>query len=138
MKTWQKLTVGKFAILFALLFLGVTAKAQTNNGVRPPSDNWVALNPAFANNPAAAAFASNLLAQPQPELSVPQVSQSGSGIAGTFWTLKNAPVPLPYDPYPDLPVYSLGTNGQYLIDDRSARSANARRSSTGGTDQSPC
>jgi hypothetical protein len=119
MKTWQKLTVGKFAILFALLFLGVTAKAQTNNGVRPPSDNWVALNPAFANNPAAAAFASNLLAQPQPELSVPQVSQSGSGIAGTFWTLKNAPVPLPYDPYPDLPVYSLGTNGQYLIDDRS-------------------
>ena len=72
----------------------------------------------IANNPAAEELVSNLLAAPQPELSVPQFSQAGSA-PGTYWTLKGAAAPLPFDPYPDLPIYSLGTNGQYLIDDRS-------------------
>jgi hypothetical protein len=76
------------------------------------------LNPVFADNPAARELVTNLLAAPQPELSVPQVSQAGSA-PGTYWTLKGAAAPLPFDPYPDLPVYSVGTNGQYLIDDRS-------------------
>ncbi len=118
MKTWRKLTVGRLLILAALLFIGTTTRAQTNNGVRPPPEDWMMLNPIIASSPAAAELVSNLLAEPQPELSVPKVSQNSS-IAGTFWTLKNGSAPLPFDPFPDLPLYSVGTNGQYLIDDRS-------------------
>ena len=119
MKTLQKISVGTLICFTALLTnLNFTSRAQTNNGVRPPPDDWLMLNPVFADNPAARELVTNLLAAPQPELSVPQVSQAGSA-PGTYWTLKGAAAPLPFDPYPDLPVYSVGTNGQYLIDDRS-------------------
>lgn len=37
-------------------------------------------------------------------------------VRGTFWTAQTLP-PLPYNPYPDLPLYSLGGNN-FLIDDR--------------------
>jgi hypothetical protein len=119
MKTLQKISVGTLICFTALLTsLNFTSRAQTNNGVRPPPDDWLMLNPVFADNPATRELVTNLLAAPQPELSVPQFSQAGSA-PGTYWTLKGAAAPLPFDPYPDLPVYSLGTNGQYLIDDRS-------------------
>lgn len=59
-----------------------------------------------------------ILASPEPELSIPLVSTQPSRQVGTFWTLKGAPVPLPCDPWPELPVYPLG-NGSFLIDDRS-------------------
>jgi hypothetical protein len=115
MKTLQKISVGTLICFTALLTnINFTSRAQTNNGVRPPPENWLTRSPMIANNPAAEELVSNLLAAPQPELSVPQFSQAGSA-PGTYWTLKGAAAPLPFDPYPDLPIYSLGTNGQYLM-----------------------
>ena len=119
MKTWRKLAVGRLFILAALFFIGTVAQAQTNDGVRPPPKDWLTLNPVFASNPAAAELVSNLLTEPQPELSVPAFSMQASSTAGTYWTLKDGGAPLPFDPYPDLPVYAISTNGTFLIDDRS-------------------
>jgi hypothetical protein len=118
MKTWQKIAVGKLVILVAALFISTIVRAQTGSGVTPPSENWLTQNPMFVSNPAAAELVSNLLNAPQPDLSVPEVSHTTS-TAGTFWTLKNGSAPLPFNPFPDLPVYSVGTNDQFLIDDRS-------------------
>jgi len=117
MKTWQKTTVGRVAIV-AALFVGITLTAQTTAVLSKRTPMSVILeNPILVENPAAADLASNLLAEPPPVLSVPVVSRGGDAPLGTFWTLKQ-PVPLPYDVYPNLPVYEIGTN-QYLIDDRS-------------------
>ena len=120
MKTCRNAAISGQLVLAMLLFISVnlTLRAQTNSGVASSPDAWFTLNPVFANNPAARELVTNLLAEPQPELSVPQFSEAGSA-PGTYWTLKGAAAPLPFDPYPDLPVYSLGTNGQFLIDDRS-------------------
>lgn len=98
--------------------LVTTTFAQINSSVRPVPQNFITQNPAFARNPAALELITNLLAEPEPELSVPAVSQTGSP-PGTYWTLKGAPAPLPFDPYPDLPVYAIGTNNNFIIDDRS-------------------
>jgi hypothetical protein len=118
MKALQKISVGTLICFTALLTnLNFTSRAQTNNGVTSPPDAWFMLNPVFANNPAAKELVTNLLTEPQPELSVPEVSQTWSP-PGTYWTLKNGGAPLPMDMFPDLPVYQIGTN-QYLIDDRS-------------------
>lgn len=74
----------------------------------------------FTNNPYAVYVISNLLSEAQPEeLSVPEFSTRADSPPGTYWTLKGAPAPLPFDPYPDLPVYEISTNHDYLIDDRS-------------------
>ncbi|MGH7977556.1 MAG: hypothetical protein ACREC8_12965, partial [Limisphaerales bacterium] len=77
------------------------------------------LNPVFAGNPAAEQLVSNLLAEPPATLSIPTVSRTNSSTPGTYWTLQDDSPPLPFDPFPDLPVYSIGTNDQYLIDDSS-------------------
>ena len=100
-----------------MLFIGTgfNLLAQTNNFRRIPQFSII---PAFTNNPYALFVITNLLAEPQPELSVPAVSHAG-GTSGTFWTLKGTPVPLPFDPYPELPVYQISTNGAFIIDDRS-------------------
>lgn len=97
--------------------LVTTTFAQINSGVRPVPQNFITQIPVFARNPAALELITNLLAEPEPELSVPEVSQFFSP-PGTFWTLKGG-APLPCDPFPDLPVYAIGTNNNYLIDDRS-------------------
>ncbi len=100
--------------------LVTTAFAQiTNNGVRLSPQNWITHNPVFAKNPAALELITNLLAEPEPELSVPEVSLQTSSPAGTYWTLKGAPAPWPVNPFPDLPVYAIGTNNDWLVDDRS-------------------
>jgi len=119
MKHWQKLTVGKAAILVAALFVGTESPAQTTTRlIRPTLQQTILQIPVLVDNPAASELVSNLLVAPQPELSVPVISRTNSGpVGGTFWTL-TCPVPLPFDPYPDLPLYQLGTN-QYMIDDRS-------------------
>jgi hypothetical protein len=116
MKTLQKISVKRLATLAAALFLGASlpALAQTGEMQYVPRD--FSFIPVFASNSAAMNLITNLLNEPQPELSVPQVSQTWSP-PGTYWTLKQ-PVPLPMDMFPDLPVYEIATN-QYLIDDRS-------------------
>lgn len=119
MKTWQKTTIGRAAVFMAALFVGMNLLAQTTAtavklkraSVMSPLEN-----PALTNNAAAMGVISSLLAEPQPELTVPVVSQTGSR-PGTFWTMTE-PVPLPFDPFPDLPLYQIGTN-QFVIDDRS-------------------
>lgn len=40
--------------------------------------------------------------------------------SGTYWTLQNNWPPLPFDPFPELPVYALdSTNRIFILDDRS-------------------
>ncbi|HTV43219.1 MAG TPA: immunoglobulin domain-containing protein [Candidatus Sulfotelmatobacter sp.] len=72
----------------------------------------------FQNNPSAVEVITNLMAEPQPPLSVPLVVNTNSGAYGTYWML-TAPGPLPFDLYPDLPVYQVSTNPDFIIDDRS-------------------
>jgi hypothetical protein len=74
--------------------------------------------PIVANNPSAMNLVSNLMTEPQPALSVPEVSGTNSGPEGTYWVLTQG-VPMPFDPYPDLQVFQIGTNANFLIDDRS-------------------
>lgn len=93
------------------------SQAQTTSASRTPPDNWLMLNPVFAGNPAAKQLVSNLLSAPQPALSVPTVSRTNNSTLGTYWTLHSG-APLPFNPYPDLPVYSVSSN-QFLIDDSS-------------------
>jgi hypothetical protein len=116
MKTWQKMTVGRLLILTAVFSINAVTQAQTASAERTP-DNSIMFNPVFAGNPAAEQLVSNLLAAPQPVLSVPTVSRTNNSTAGTYWTLHSG-APLPFNPYPDLPVYGVGTN-QFLIDDSS-------------------
>jgi hypothetical protein len=116
MKTWQKMTVARLLILTAVFSINAVTQAQTASAERTP-DNSIMLNPVFAGNPAAEQLVSNLLAAPQPVLSVPTVSRTNSSTPGTYWTLHSG-APLPFNPYPDLPVYGVGTN-QFLIDDSS-------------------
>jgi hypothetical protein len=123
MKTCQGVSVGSLAILTAAFFLGTNfstrVPAQTNFNVRPVPQVLIMQNPVFANNPAALELITNLLTEPEPELTVPEVSFSGSGAPGTYWNLKGPQVPLPCNPFSGLPFYAIGTNNNYLIDDRS-------------------
>lgn len=53
-----------------------------------------------------------------------QVDPAKAPKLGTFWSLqrsggKTAMPPLPYNPFPDLPVYYLGHGNAYLVDDSS-------------------
>lgn len=52
--------------------------------------------------------------------------------AGTFWSLQklDSEPPMPYDPFPDLPVYSLG-DGIFLVDDSSVDYAALRIQAAG-------
>lgn len=99
--------------------LVTTTFAQINGGVRPVQQNFITQNPAFARNPAALELITNLLAEPEPELVVPEVSSSVNSAPGTYWNLTRPQVPLPFNPYPGLPVFAIGTNNNWLIDDRS-------------------
>ena len=58
--------------------------------------------------------------------------------AGTFWSLQklDSEPPLPYDPFPELPVYSLGDGG-FLIDDTSVDYAALRAQATAINPYSP-
>jgi hypothetical protein len=105
-------------VVGCVLACSLTAKldAQTNRLRQVRDSSIISL---FTNNPAAMFVITNLLAEPQQELSVPAVSQSGNGSYGNFWTLTGPPVPLPFDPYPDLPVYQVSTNRDFIIDTRS-------------------
>jgi hypothetical protein len=105
-------------ICYAVFFIGANLSAQTTTSTvtlkRTPINPLASL---LTVNPAATTLVSNLLSAPLPQQMVPVVSQTNSGPAGTYWTLTE-PVPLPFDPFPELAVYEIGTN-QYLIDDRS-------------------
>jgi hypothetical protein len=109
-------TVNKLLVVLTALSMGMNFKlsAQTNAlQFIPPNFSFI---PAFSSNSAAMNLISNLLAEPKPELSVPQLSETWSP-PGTYWALTQ-PAPLPMDRFPDLPVYEIATN-QYVIDDRS-------------------
>jgi hypothetical protein len=112
----MKTMLNPMRLAVLLIFLASNAFAQTNT-IRHPSARY-GIIPIFTNNPAAMFVISNLLAEPPPALAVPAVSQTNSGF-GTYWTLKGAPVPLPFNPYPDLDVYQVSTNNDFIIDDRS-------------------
>lgn len=59
------------------------------------------------------------VAEPAVQKTVPVYSSTNSGPPGTYWSLQvSHQPPLPFDPFPELPVYPLG-NGNYAIDDRS-------------------
>jgi hypothetical protein len=103
--------------VWLLALIGNELSAQPTNsrlGLRP----GLSIVPLFTNNPGAMLVITNLLQAAPPALAVPTVLQSG-GVSGTFWTLKGAPVPLPFNPYPDLPVYQVSTNREFIIDNRS-------------------
>jgi len=118
MKTWWKQSVGGLVCLLAVMIIGPGVNLWARPlGFRsaPPSG----VIPIFNSNPYALLVISNLLAAPAPALSVPEVSNQASHAPGTYWTLKGPAVPLPFDPYPDLPVYEVSTNRNFIIDDRS-------------------
>jgi hypothetical protein len=60
--------------------------------------------------------------EPVLEQSIP-VTATGTSTelpAGTYWCLQTTQPPLPFDPFPELPVYTVDpTNGIFLVDDRS-------------------
>jgi hypothetical protein len=97
MKTGWGVWGGGLAVLTSALFFGTnfTLQAQTNFNGRPFPQNFITQNPVFARNPAAGELVSNLLAKPQPELSVPEFSMQPGSAPGTYWTLKGAAAPLP-------------------------------------------
>ena len=115
MKTWR-LIFGLVCATLLFFISTLTAFSQTNRFRPMPFEYGII--PMFTNNPVAMYVITNLLQEPQPELSVPVVSPT-SHAPGTYWTLKGAPVPLPFNPYPELDVYQVSTNGQFIIDDRS-------------------
>jgi hypothetical protein len=116
MKTWR--AVGGPVCLMALFFgISVTLRAQM--GVLPVSRIGLTPMSVFANNGAAWELITNLLAEPPPELSVPAINFQAPSLPGTYWTLKGATPPLPFNLFPELPVYAVDTNGNFVIDDRS-------------------
>ena len=120
-KNWRK-SIGRTAVVLAAIFVGSPlqgAVAITSGASSKVKHAYSLLdNPVMTNNLAATELIANLLAEPQPALTVPVVSQRNSGpVGGTFWTLTE-PAPLPFDPYPDLPLYQVGAN-EFVIDDRS-------------------
>ena len=123
MKTrWNTAIIGLVVLAAAFLMaLNLPLRSQTNV-IRnvPHVPRGFSIVPIFTNNPYALFVITNLLAEPPPEqLSVPEFSLPARNAPGTYWTLKGAPVPLPYDPFPDLPVYAIGANKDFVIDDRS-------------------
>jgi hypothetical protein len=102
MKTSWALWSVAWLTAFSLITINTAWAQPTNPAV------WAG-NSVFKNNPYALFVITNLLAEPEPELSVPTVSQTWSP-PGTYWTLKNGGAPLPVDMFPDLPVYETGTN----------------------------
>ena len=115
MKSLKGATIGLVCMTAFFLGANFSASAQTNTFRRTSAE--YGLIPMFTNNPAAMSVITNLLQEPPPELSVPVVSPTNNA-PGTYWTLKGAPVPLPFNPYPELDVYQVSTNGQFIIDDR--------------------
>ena len=113
---WQQIT-RTLILATIILSAAANAEAQTNQFQHPPAEYGVIQM--FAQNPAAMYVITNLLNEPPPALTVPAVSQTANGTSGTYWTLKGESVPLPFDPYPDLPVYQISTNREFVIDDRS-------------------
>jgi hypothetical protein len=110
MKIIQKM-ISRGALVLALA-TNFTLEAQSTN----PAP-WVSYS-VFKDNPYALFVISNLLAEPPPELRVPELSMQVDCMPGTYWTLKGAHVPWPANPFPELPVYPIGTNS-FLVDDRS-------------------
>lgn len=106
----QETVVNRLLTLTLPVLLGVCLLAQARAQIIEA--------PNIKSNALAMFIITNLLAEPQPELTVPATSQPGGGPWGNYWTLKGPPIPLPFDPFADLPVYEIGTN-EYLIDDRS-------------------
>ena len=116
-RTWAYLHNRLYTLTTALCLGSILlVQTQTSEGQDVPGD--LSIIPLFTNNPLAMFVISNLLSEPQPEMTVPQFPQTGSWSGGTYWTLKGPPAPLPCNPFPDLPAYEIGTN-QYIVDDRS-------------------
>ena len=60
--------------------------------------------------------------EPVMEQSIPVTATGPSAErpSGTYWSLQNTQLPMPFDPFPELPVYAIDpTNRIFLVDDRS-------------------
>lgn len=56
--------------------------------------------------------------EPMTNKTVPVWSLEAFGLSGTYWMLQTDTPPLPYNPFPELPVVAVATN-IFLVDDRS-------------------
>jgi hypothetical protein len=108
MITRQETVVNRLLTLTSVLLLCLSLAAQAQ----------ILEVPNLNSNALAMFIITNLLAEPQPELSVPLFSRTNTGPEGNYWRFQGPALPLPLDPFPELLVYQIGTN-QYLIDDRS-------------------
>ena len=108
MITRQETVVNRLLTLTSVLLLGLSLAARAQ----------ILEAPNLTNNPLAMFIITNLLAEPQPELSVPLFSLTNTGPWGNYWRFQGPALPLPLDPFPELLVYQIGTN-EFLIDDRS-------------------
>ena len=115
MKSIQKLFLAWLLVLLAGWNFNLLA--QTNRLRRVSVDHGIVAQ--FTNNPYALFIITNLLQEPPPELAVPTVSRTNHSSYGTYWMLQGVPVPFPFNPYPELPVYQVSTNRQFIIDTRS-------------------
>ncbi len=96
--------------IFGAIFVfaaSLSVLGQTKEVWRAPQYSLTHL---FTNNPYALFVITNLQAEPQPEVSVPQISQTNSGPPGTYWTFQAPAAPLPFDMFPGLPAYEIAPN----------------------------
>ncbi len=117
MKTWKEMLGGLCALTAAsLVAINIPLEAQTS---RARHFTVPSIIPMFTNNPAAMFVITNLLAEPPPELSVPELAPAPHRELGTYWTLTGPPAPLPFNPFASLPAYQVSTNPIFIIDTRS-------------------
>jgi hypothetical protein len=116
MKAITKNLFRSLSIVCGLITLASFVQAQTLAGTVPPFTN--SLDIMTILNQARALAAS----EPVLELSVP-VRATGPTAelpTGTYWSLTDDQPPMPFDPFPSLPVYTIDSaNGIFLLDDRS-------------------
>ena len=114
--------------LAALLF--ATSTCLTGAQSSQSSSQAAAVSPAAVVQAARAQAA----LEPLVEKTIPALAPNPAPASGTYWTLQGGSIPLPFNPFPELPVYAL-TPGAWLVDDRSVdypalRAAQARERAT--------
>jgi hypothetical protein len=107
---------GSLAIIGGLIASLNLGHAQTT--ARASQSSTAALDvPSALNQARALAAAEPLLEQSIP---VTATGPSADRPSGTYWSLQNVLPPLPFDMFPELPVYVIDpTNRVFLVDDRS-------------------
>ena len=99
---------GVIVATFTVFFSGLGASAQTKDSARVTKETEFVLEVPLLSG------AENLV-----PLDLPLVAEEAVPAVGTFWSASRYELepPLPFNRFPNLPVYALG-NGQMLLDDR--------------------